>query len=52
MRQRLESQMTCPSCKRQLEHKTLNNISMLACPDGDGAWIEGPAMEALPAAVK
>lgn len=52
MRQRLENSMQCPDCKRNLVHHTLGDIPVLACPEGDGAWIDGVALEKLAKSTK
>jgi uncharacterized protein YbaR (Trm112 family) len=44
MRKRLED-IACPHCKEFLVAKTEAGVSMLACPKGDGAWLEASALK-------
>ena len=46
MRERL-SQAACPNCKEFLVPKTKAGVSMFACPDGCGAWIDEPALKSV-----
>ncbi len=52
IREKLEKSMQCPDCKRNLVHHRLGEALLLACPDGDGAWIEGPELEKLAKSIK
>ena len=45
--EKLDKTIQCPDCKRTLVPHQLGQLSMLVCPDGDGAWIEGPEFEKL-----
>ena len=45
--EKLDKTIQCPDCKRTLVPHKLGQLSMLVCPDGDGAWIEGPEFEKL-----
>ncbi len=47
MREKLEKSMQCPDCKRNLIQHRLGEVALLACPDGDGAWIDGADLEKL-----
>jgi hypothetical protein len=44
MRERL-SNTVCPHCKRFLVAKTEAGVDMMACPSGDGAWLNAPALK-------
>ena len=52
IRQKLDKTIQCPDCKRTLVPHKLGQVAMLACPEGDGAWIEGPEFEKLAKSVK
>jgi len=52
LREKLEKSMQCPDCKRTLVPHTLDQVAMLVCPDGDGAWVEGPEFEKLAKSLK
>ncbi|MGO9454239.1 MAG: zf-TFIIB domain-containing protein [Candidatus Binataceae bacterium] len=47
MRERLNKTMQCPDCKRNLVSRRIGDIGLWACPDGDGAWIDGTGLEKL-----
>ena len=46
------SKTTCPQCKQFLVPKTESGISMSACPDGHGAWLDETALKAVLKAAK
>ncbi len=46
MRERL-SHIACPHCKQFLVAKTEGGVQMLACPKGDGAWLDTAALKAV-----
>ncbi|HKM98958.1 MAG TPA: zf-TFIIB domain-containing protein [Candidatus Binataceae bacterium] len=52
MRERLKKTMQCPDCKRNLVSHRLGDIALLACPDGDGAWIDAAGLEKLAKSTK
>ena len=52
IKEKLRNAMQCPDCKRNLVPKSLGDVTLLACPEGDGAWIEGPALEKLAKSTK
>jgi hypothetical protein len=52
IREKLNKAVQCPDCHRNLVPHTLGDVPMLTCPDGDGAWIEGPALEKLAKSIK
>ncbi|MGO9602859.1 MAG: zf-TFIIB domain-containing protein [Candidatus Binataceae bacterium] len=47
MRERLNKTMQCPDCKRNLVSHRIGDIGLWACPDGDGAWIDGTGLGKL-----
>ncbi len=47
MREKIDKSMQCPDCKRSLVHHRLGEVGLLACPGGDGAWIDGADLEKL-----
>ena len=46
------SKTACPQCKQFLVPKTEWGVSMSACPDGHGAWLDEPALKAVLKAAK
>jgi uncharacterized protein YbaR (Trm112 family) len=44
MRKRLEN-IACPHCKQVLVAKTEEGVHMMACPKGDGAWLDASALK-------
>ena len=44
MRKRLDH-IACPHCKEFLVAKAEAGVSMLACPRGDGAWLDASALK-------
>jgi RNase P subunit RPR2 len=46
MRHRL-SQTACPNCKEFLVPKTEAKVSMYACPQGHGAWLDESALKSV-----
>jgi len=47
MREKLAASAVCPKCKRALVARAENGIGMLACPGGDGAWLDGPTLRTV-----
>ena len=47
IRERLNKTLQCPDCKRDLVKHRLGQFTLMACPEGDGAWIDGPVLEKL-----
>ena len=45
MRKRLDH-IACPHCKQFLVAKTEEGVHMMACPKGDGAWLDASALKA------
>jgi Transcription factor zinc-finger len=39
--------LPCPRCKKPLEPRAQNGIGMLACPSGDGAWLDSDVLKAV-----
>ncbi len=39
--------LQCPRCKRPLEARAQNGVGMLACPGGDGAWLDADVLKAV-----
>jgi Transcription factor zinc-finger len=37
----------CPQCEAELVSQSAGNLSIMACPDGHGAWLEGAALQHL-----
>ncbi len=46
MRERLGN-IACPHCKQFLVTRNEGGVAMLACPSGDGAWLDAPQLKAL-----
>jgi len=46
MRKRLEH-IACPHCKEFLVARTEAGVIMLACPKGDGAWLDASALKTV-----
>ena len=46
MRKRLDH-IACPHCKEFLVAKFDDGIHMMACPKGDGAWLNASALKAV-----
>lgn len=44
MKERL-SHVACPHCKQFLVAKTEEGVHMMACPKGDGAWLDESALK-------
>ena len=44
MRKRLDH-IACPHCKQFLVAKTEDGVQMMACPTGDGAWLDASALK-------
>ena len=47
MREKREKSVQCPDCQRDLVPHRLGDVTMLVCPDGDGAWLDKSAFEKL-----
>jgi hypothetical protein len=47
MRARRQLELHCPRCEAQLVSQAGGELSMMACPNGHGAWLEGAALEQL-----
>ncbi len=47
LRARQDAQLHCPRCSAQLVSRSGSESTILACPDGHGAWLEGAALERL-----
>lgn len=52
LKQKVLAALVCPHCQQALQPREEAGISLLACPAGDGAWLERNALEALKAARK
>jgi transposase-like protein len=46
MRKRL-GQTACPNCKQYLVPKTEAGVSMYACPQGHGAWLDETSLKSV-----
>ncbi|HVA81889.1 MAG TPA: zf-TFIIB domain-containing protein [Candidatus Binataceae bacterium] len=47
MRARASVALKCPKCGGPLAARVQNGVAMLACPAGDGAWLDSHALENL-----
>jgi hypothetical protein len=47
LRARVKVTLKCPVCQRPLAERVVGGIAMLACPKGDGAWLDSHALESL-----
>jgi Transcription factor zinc-finger len=47
MRNKAVAAMHCPQCGKDLIEKTQVAVRMFACPQNDGAWIDGKVLEIL-----
>lgn len=47
MRARQGAALHCPKCSAQLVAQTIGELSIMACANGDGGWLDGPALERL-----
>jgi hypothetical protein len=42
----------CPRCHRQLTEKKHGDLTVLACPADDGAWLDAAALKTVTAGIK
>ena len=42
----------CPRCHRGLVPELHGNVTLMVCPDKDGAWLDAGALKAFMAAIK
>jgi hypothetical protein len=47
MRARQHSMLHCPRCQAQLVAQVGGELTIMACPDGHGGWLEGAAFARL-----
>jgi hypothetical protein len=47
MRARQHPALHCPRCEAQLVAKAGGDLTIMACPNDHGAWLEAPALERL-----
>jgi len=47
MRTRQRSTLHCPRCEVQLVAQAGGELTIMACPNGHGGWLEGSALERL-----
>jgi hypothetical protein len=47
MRERQRGVVHCPICQAQLVSGAGEDSTIMACPNGHGAWLEGAALERL-----
>ena len=47
MRTKKQSSLQCPRCGAQLVTQTSGDLTLMACPDGHGGWLEGTDLERL-----
>jgi ribosomal protein S27E len=47
IRTRQQSVLNCPQCGAKLVARTGGELSIMACPSGHGAWLEGAVLERL-----
>ena len=47
MRTRQQPVLNCPRCEAQLISRPGAGLTLMACPNGHGAWVEGAALERL-----
>ena len=47
MRAKKQSSLQCPRCGAQLVTQTSGDLTLMACPDGHGGWLEGTDLERL-----
>lgn len=47
IRTRQGAALHCPKCSSLLVAQTIGEVNMMACANGDGAWLDGPALERL-----
>jgi ribosomal protein L37AE/L43A len=47
MRARATAVLKCPKCQSPLAERVAGGIAILACPKGDGAWLDAHGLETL-----
>jgi hypothetical protein len=47
MRGRQHPVLLCPRCEAQLVSQAGGELTMMACPNGHGAWLEAAALQQL-----
>jgi len=47
MRARQRSALRCPECEAELVAQRGSELTVKACPNGHGAWLDGAALEGL-----
>jgi hypothetical protein len=47
MRARQGSTLHCPRCEAQLVAQAGGELTIMACPNGHGGWLEGAALDRL-----
>jgi hypothetical protein len=47
IRARQRPMLNCPRCEAQLVAQAGGDLTIMACPNGHGAWLEGAALERL-----
>jgi Transcription factor zinc-finger len=47
IRARQGAALYCPKCSAQLVAQAIGELTIMACANGDGAWLDGPALERL-----
>lgn len=47
LRARSAAGLKCPKCASVLVERVEGGIAMLACPNGDGAWLDAHALDSL-----
>jgi hypothetical protein len=47
MRVRQDAALHCPRCGSELVAQAGGALTMMACPDGHGAWLDGAALQRL-----
>ena len=47
MRSRQSSTLHCPRCEAKLVAQAGGELIILACPNGDGGWLEGTTLKRL-----
>ena len=47
IRAQQHSALKCPQCEAQLVARVGDDLTIMACPNGHGGWLEGAALERL-----
>jgi hypothetical protein len=47
IRTRQQRELHCPRCAAELVSQPGGELTMMACPNGHGAWLEGAALDRL-----